>query len=1006
AFILNQLITLQYNQKDYTRAIDGINRFIDYLVVKTERFDLVEYYVDRVADTYREMGDIEGAVDALLVFQKRMLDHSVELAQKITDAILKELEAKEDFKKSINIVSLLIEKQLELGKYEDAYIFSVQNARYYERLGDIGKVIQYLEDVRDKFLNYEQIEDANKMTDLILRFGRSHKKYKQAITSMKDYSKSALDRGDTATSTKFALEMVELLKEENQGEKALEFLQMIFSTTYDKGDQESALQVFQRIMEIRAERDEFKKIAKKYLDPLIHKYPNTQLIEIAKQTIKPPFEEFFPFVERIYDDMLEFDEISEELPETIINFVNSAYNEGWGDEVDRIANKYASKFLDIDKVPFASRLMATVLESTGKPVSEVIPASFNFINDLINNSLLEDAREYADRVITMVTSEKKFGSEGRVLAAKVAEKFAIYVASENPDLASEYAYQASTYYRSINDFEGVVTVYTNLARKISSPKQTIRTFKRGIKICQKFKATKYEAKLLSHLTEYLISSNNVAALASVQQTLEKYEELQDLDDLFNVVLNLIDVAIKSDNLKIAYTYLDYLSRLSTMINKIEAIGGILVFLLRYAEDAKDTERIELVQKYIKELDIKPKKYKKDYTTLAGERMAHIEAKMGEIKAVELEEGPEPIPELVKTDDVVPPPLEAPPPPPPPEVSQEIMEEEIDEEFVSLIKEFGHEEPKIVESQVAQIPTLDEIPTQRVDEPSIPEFFLREEPEEASPEVDLIEPSPEETEIAKTSALSDDEIRSLFSTSPLQPEVVVPPERISPPLEEVPPERITPSLEEVPPERISPPLEEVPPEDKRTALSEEELDSLFIPIVERPSIEVEQPEVTREEIPDDDEWEIDSFGRLWRKGTMAEETPTDLETKEPPVDVVVATPDLSPLEKIIQEDVDKEVTEDITTDIFQEVITEQEKVVPEEPQIESIVDVLKQEEKTISTDIFDVPQVEYQEITPSEETKESEVKIPDLADLFSDALSELGTISGETGKREEEKKKKK
>ena len=42
----------------------------------------------------------------------------------------------------------------------------------------------------------------------------------------------------------------------------------------------------------------------------------------------------------------------------------------------------------------------------------------------------------------------------------------------------------------------------------------------------------------------------------------------------------------------------------------------------------------------------------------------------------------------------------------------------------------------------------------------------------------------------------------------------------------------------------------------------------------------------------------------------------------------------------------------------------------------------------------------------EETKESEVKIPDLADLFSDALSELGTISGEAGKADEEKKKKK
>jgi hypothetical protein len=984
AFILNQLITLQYNQKEYTRAIDGINRFIDFLLEKTERFDLVEYYIDRVADTYREMGDTEGVVNALLDFQKRMVDHSIELAQKITDTILKELEAKEDFKKSINIVSILIEKQLELGKFEDAYIFSVQNARYYERLGDIGKVIQYLEDIRDKFLSFEQFEDANRMTDLILRFGRSHKKYKKAITSMKDYSKSALDRGDTETSTKFALEMAKLLEEENQGEKALEFLQMIFNTIYDKEDRESAIQVFQRIMEIRAEKDDFKKIIKKYLTPLIHKYPDIQLIEIAKQTIKPPFEEFFTFAERIYDNMLEFDEISEDLPEAIINFINSVYSEGWGDEGDRVANKYASKFLDIDKVPFASRLMATVLERTEKPVSEVIPSSFNFIKGLINNSLLEDAREYTDRVITMVTSEKKFGGEGRVLAAKIAEKFTVYVASENPDLASEYAYQASTFYRSINDFEGVVTVYTNLANKISSPKQAIRTFKRGIKICKEFKADKYEAKLLSHLTEYLISTNNVAAIASFQQTLEKYEELQDLDDLFSVVFNLIDVAVKSDNLKIAYTYLDYLSRLSTMINKIEDIGGIMVFLLRHAEETKDDERIEMVQKYIKELGLKPKKYKKEYTALVGERKAYIEAQMGEIEAVELEEAPEPIPELVKTEDIVP----APPEAPPEEISQEIIEEEIDEEFVSLIKEFGQDETPIEASQEAQIPTLEEIeeiPTQSMDEPPIPKISLREEPEVVRPEVeDLIQPPPEEPGIAKPGALSDEEVRSLFSASTtLKPSV------------------------DVPTESLTPPLEESPSDEIKTALSEEELDSLFIPSVESPSIDVEQPEVAREEISDDDEWEVDSFGRLWKKGAIApsEETPTDLKPEEPSVDVSVATPDLSPIEKIIQEDAEEEVAADIAADIFQEVLTAQEEV-PQEPQTESIVDVLKQEEKTISADIFNVPQVDYQEITPPEETKESEVKVPDLADLFSDALSELGTISGETGKPDEEKKKKK
>ena len=991
AFIMNQLITLQNKQQDYTRAIDSAGRFIDYLLENTDRIDLVEYYIQKSAETYREMGDSTGAIERLITFQKQILGYSIELAQRITDLILKELEPQEEYKKSISIVSPLIDAMMERGKFQDAYIFSVQNARYYEHLGDIGKVIQYLEKTRDKFIQYEQFEEANRMTDLILRFGRSHKKPKLAISAMKNYSKDALDRGDTESATKFALEMAALLKDENQGEKALEFLQMIFNTIYES-DRESAIRVFQRIMEIRAEKDDFKKIAKKYLEPLIHERPNIQLIEIANQALSPSFEAFFPFAEKLYDDMLSRDEISDEMAEAIVGFVISVYDEGRGEEGDRIANKYATKLMNIEQIDYASRLMAIILERTEKPVAEVIPASFNFIKELISNSLLEGAREYADRVIDMIISKKKFGIEGgRIISAKIAEKFAVYVAPENPDLASEYAYQASTYYRSLNDFEGIVTVYKTLAEKISSPERAIRAYKRGIDICKKFKANKYEAKLLSHLTEFLISSNNAAAIASFQQTLEKYEELQDLDELFNVAHNLLETAIAADNLKIGYTYLDYITRLSTMINKKEDIGGIIVFLLRHAEEVKDTERVELVQKYIDELGIKPRKYKKGYAILAEQRMAHVEAQFGKIEAVELEEVPEPVPELVETEAIVPPTPEVVSVEPVQEIIDEMIDEKIDEEFVSLIEEFGQEMPK--EPQVEAIQPL---PPSAAEVPQ-PEIEVTREIPPVS-EDKIVEPPPlEEPEVPQKPALTDDEISALFSITPAPSEPEIPLESLPQPEEEILPR------------------EEVP-EAKLPALSEDEMDSLFIPKETPPPTEVEQPEtiITEEKILEEDEWEVDSFGRLLKKEPLTPSTEEfvvpEIETEELPIDLAAATPDLTPLEKIILEEEGKLVVKDVADDILEETVREPPEVKVEDEevseQLPELFKALTLEEETEPAGIFDVPQVDYQEITPNEEAEESKIQTPDLADLFSDALSELGSISGTAGEPEEDKKKKK
>ena len=169
-----------------------------------------------------------------------------------------------------------------MRNYQDAYLFSVQTARYYERLGDINQVIKYLEKTKEIFIEHKQLEDANRMTDLIIRFARSNNEYKQAINAVKKHAKSAIERGDTHTAATFAISMAGLLEEDKKADKALEFLQMIFNTTFES-DKESALSVFEKILDIRSKQDEFNKISKKYLTPLLEKQPDLAILNVVKK---------------------------------------------------------------------------------------------------------------------------------------------------------------------------------------------------------------------------------------------------------------------------------------------------------------------------------------------------------------------------------------------------------------------------------------------------------------------------------------------------------------------------------------------------------------------------------------------------------------------------------------------------------------------------------------------------------------------------------------------------
>ncbi len=272
----------------------------------------------------------------------------------------------------------------------------------------------------------------------------------------------------------------------------------------------------------------------------------------------------------------------------------------------------------------------------------------------------------------------------------------------------------------------------------------------------------------------------------------------------------------------------------------------------------------------------------------------------------------------------------------------------------------------------------------------------------------------------STTLSDDEVSSLFTLESSPPKPI---EDSFPPTEELIPEG-------------------VPEVKEGITLSDEEITTLFRKKPESEPLMEKSPqiEVVTEPSPSEEEWEVDSFGRLLRKEKEPEvrirdselsikdraDTPdiSSLESKfekpepsivkptllkdlqvEPDIDSIAKKqlqnlPDVESLEKALVD------TESVITDKDLErdkpSLFDQEVTSP----ITSIVDSLTEDESVESKDIFGVPEVSYEEISSSEEPSKADVKPPDLIDLFSDALSELGSIGGESGEGSKDKKKKK
>ncbi|MHA1206490.1 MAG: hypothetical protein ACTSSO_02840, partial [Candidatus Hodarchaeales archaeon] len=756
----------------------------------------------------------------------------------------------------------------------------------------------------------------------------------------------------------------------------------------------------------------------KVVIPLLDKHSDVSLLKMMNEVLSPPLEDFINYSKTFYDRLLKSSSLTPADATGILELVATVYQNELLETGDMLVNQYTNSLMLSGFISDAIELMSTMLERTGKSINESIEGAIEFIAKLVENSHINSAREFLDKIIQKVITDQSLMEEKNQLAAMLARKFATFVAKDNPDLASEYAYLASDYLRGSNDFDGVVKVYEELATHFTSSKRVIRSLKRGAYTCKKFNAKKHEAKLLTSLTQYMMSVSDKSAQSAYQQTIEKLEELEDLDELFTNSCKMMKMAITTDNLDLLYEYLEYNSKLATMINQEKEMGGILTFMVNHLGEIKETEKVNFVKQLMDELTIHPKKFKKEYKRLAEERAQFLQTiiqKEGLIPEIEEQEPPS----LVETAEIIPPVVE-------PEIKLR-SETEIDkgeDEFVDIIKQFKPETP-LSEASPKQpqeiIPDIESI------KPS-----LTSEPKSAIIGSDILEipEKKEEDDVATT--LSDDEITRLFARDATIGQI----------------EQPTPSFDE----EIFPEVEETTQEG--VTLSNDEISNLFSSKAEPIIPSIAPSEIEPQKASEEDEWEVDAFGRLIKKvkaDPPAEvvHEPSTLSKHGETLRALSETPDLSALESKFEkpdtglmkptqlkglqiepdEDIEHKkqlqnlpsmesleialvdtqnvVEQKAADEVSDKTSTKAKDLFDKDPisPFSSIVDAIAEDESTSPSDIFGIPEVSYEEIPVDKKPDESNIQPPDLKGLFSDALSELGSISGESGGFTKGKKKK-
>ncbi|OLS27512.1 MAG: hypothetical protein HeimC3_02910 [Candidatus Heimdallarchaeota archaeon LC_3] len=585
---------------NWEKATTMFSKLVSALLF-TRKTDLKVKYTKDLATYFFWNKEHKKSAETLITTRDKIIVESMDNARELTDIAIKVVSelGNEGTKLAIDFFPLLIKQLIQDKNYNDAYVYTIKSAKNYESLKQIAECTEFLKDIRSLFEKHSQFEDAERITNLMLRLNRKYGFLEVSSKIAVEYFQKLVQEKMWEFSYHYLTVAADIAAKNKKYDDADKLLDWGYDTYIEQNDaQNEAEDLINEIIKFRKtvkklkKKDELEFLRQSALRALDYKSidlsnrlmskvvlgtkeinPNalhtTLTVHLEKLTSLEFFDATLPYL----SDLLN------------IHVKNPNY-------LRDLLFYYLEIYLKANKPDLATKTADTVLERLKSDLSIVINITMRFIQLLVEYRFIETSKKYLDQAIENIFP-KGASSQGEQLAlASINQKFANMVFEKAPEIAVEYSIQAADMFRRIRDYDKMIDTYLTVAKKSSDLDIGIRVLKRA-----QFQSEQVNLKLekqlpIQRLLVLLqIETNSSGSRKDFQSYLSKLENRQDVKETLKFLEDAFAKMIRSSQFDFFYNFIDYAMTLVEHLKSSEHLKYFVRIAGQYYHRKGDKTRV-------------------------------------------------------------------------------------------------------------------------------------------------------------------------------------------------------------------------------------------------------------------------------------------------------------------------------------------------------------------------------------------------------------------------------
>jgi hypothetical protein len=596
------IVQALYQQtKNWDQATKVFTKLVSALLF-TRKTELKVKYTKELATYYYWNKELKNSSEALIRTRDKLLVESINDARELTDVAIQVVsELKEEgIKLAIEFLPPLIKQLAQDKNYNDAYVYTIKSAKFYENLKKVPECTEFLKDIRSIFEKHSQMEDAERLTSLMLRLNRKAGLMDVSEQIAVEYFKKMVDEKMWEYSYNYltiAADISAKKKKYDEADKLLDWGYDIYIEQFDA--QNEAEDLINEIIKFRKtvrklkKQDELEFLRQSALRALDFKsldLSNRLMSKVVLGTKETNPGALHTSLTVHLEKLISLEFFDATLP-YLSDLLNIHVNNPT--YLRDLLFYYIENYLKSNKPDLATRIVDTVLERLKSDLSILISITMRFIQSLVEYRFIETSKKYLDQAIANIFPEGA-NTQGEQLAlASINQKFANMVFENAPEIAVEYSIQAADMFRIIRDYDKMIDTYLTVAKKSSDIDVSIRVLKRA----------QFQGEQVSlHIDKQIpiqrmlvllqIESNSINAQKDFQEFLSKLEEKQDLKNTLEFLEEAFSRMIRGSLFDFFYKYVDYAMTIADHLKKSNHLKFFVRIAGQYYHRQGDKNRVK------------------------------------------------------------------------------------------------------------------------------------------------------------------------------------------------------------------------------------------------------------------------------------------------------------------------------------------------------------------------------------------------------------------------------